>query len=299
MFKIGNFYYPDGGGAFWENLFVAVIGAFVGFGGALLIFWIGIRKNRKEDQHKADIYLINRLEFLCLLLEGVLKNSKLQIENYIKQAKEINRNPYKICPVSILASNQIPRLQAIDSQDLYIGFRYLFEDTAKVRDLYNQFFYQIDFLEKSLDQLMQASINNIKGIAIDQETMRVSVNRLYSDFPRYFKDQKLKPLLLEQLVEFNSYIGTGELDIKKFHEKFLIPLFLKVSKIETEDQENQNNLLGSIRSVTTIIEHFKDNNKDYADTDALVVKKDLAECLEKLTGYHSDIKYKLMQIQPN
>ena len=297
MFKIGNFYYPDGGGAFWENLLVATIGAFIGFGGALLIFWISIKKNRNEEKTKKEVYLLNRVDFLVLLIEGVIKSSKVQIANYVKQGNQIIENPYEISMLTVPASNQIKRLQNIDSQDLYQGLRYLFENGESTTDIYNQFFYQVDFLEKSLEQLFLANINNIKSIADDQETMRLAVGRLYSDFPRYFKDQKLKRFLLTQLEVFNKYIDTGKLDIRDFHEKFLIPLFNQVKMTETEDYENLTNLLAAIRNATTIIEHFKDNNLNYAKTDALAIENDLKECLERLEKYNSEIKDELSQAQ--
>lgn len=288
MFKIGNFYYPDGGGAFWENLSIAIIGAFIGFSGALFIFWKSTNSTRNEEKRKNKIYLINRIEFLSLLLADVLKTSKLQIEKYIEQGKSINENPYEIHIVGVPATNQIARLQAIDSQNLYEGFRIVFSDSTKVTELYNNFFYQIDFLEKSLEEQLTANIKNIESLAVDQEKMRIAVNQLYSDFPKYFRDPAMNPMFSLQFEKFEFYIGTGRLDIRDFHENFLIPLFLKIREIVTEDLENQSNLLGSIRSVTTIIEHFKFNNKNYADTDALGIEGDLKECLKYLEIFNSD-----------
>lgn len=89
MFKIGNFYYPDGGGTFWENLFISLISAIIGVVIAWRIFKKTLKHEKKVDEDKRRIYLLGRMRFLAILLKDVVSTTEKQIEKFILQAEEI------------------------------------------------------------------------------------------------------------------------------------------------------------------------------------------------------------------
>ncbi|RZJ79955.1 MAG: hypothetical protein EOO20_26415, partial [Chryseobacterium sp.] len=136
MFKIGNFYYPDGGGAFWENLFISIASALLGVAFAWIIFKKTIQHDKKEDEYKKQQYLIGRMRFLSILLKDVIDTTDKQIENFITQAEDILINPYEIHLVKILASNQLKRLANIDSQDIFEAYLFLFENDQQTVQAY-------------------------------------------------------------------------------------------------------------------------------------------------------------------
>ena len=295
MFKIGNFYYTDSSSSFWESLFITLFGTSLGIYFAWRIFKKTIENNRNEDRIKLEDYLKNRMRFLSLLLKEVASNSRRQAEKYAEQGIEITRNPYAISMVSILASNQIHRLKSIDSQDIFEGFTFLFGDSETEIKKYTNLLHQIDFLEKSLEQILEANISNIRAIGDAQEQMRIKTDNLYSKFHNYcYPDGKPFGNIWKMYFDkFNSFIGTGELDIKKFHENFLIPLFDDVKNLQSVDPDHQANFLTVIREITTVIEHYKINNLHYAEIEALKLADELKEGLEKLENYSEDIERNL------
>ncbi len=290
MFKIGNFYYPDGGGAFWENLIISILGTLLGAGFAWLFFKKTLESNRAEDKVKYEKYLKSRMKFLLSLIKEVIKYSEKQIEEFEIQARSIIENAYKIHVLKLIASNQISRLKAIDSQDIFEAFIFLFKNEEDVIDQYNKLLYHIDYLDKSFEQICNANDLNITNMNLDYEKMRISANTLYSNFIKYTEDSSMHDIKKVRLQEFDYFIYNGELDIKNFQENFLIPLFENVEAVNTHNRENKNNFIISIREVTTTIDHFRGSNEHYALNTALKLKIDLKECLLILGSFQEKIE---------
>ncbi|RZF62200.1 hypothetical protein [Sphingobacterium corticibacterium] len=271
-----------------SDLSIAIIGAIVGIGGAFYIFQETIQTNRKIDREKQEEYQRNRMRFIVNLLREVLEKSKEQISHFETQGNSIKDNPFKIHYPQLLASNQMDRLNGIDSQSVFEGYVLLFGDSEETVKSYNKMFYQIDFLDKRMHQLMQSNEKNIMSIAQDQEQMRLSVDDLYSRFPEFY-DFLGKEKYYQMMESFNKYIGTGEVDIRSLHNEFLIPLFKEVQQMQESDQNRiamQGQLIILIRNCTSRIEHLKVNNINYAEEEAMKIGgevKNVFASLENIT----------------
>lgn len=278
-----------------SDLSIAIIGALIGLGGAFYIFQETIQANRKIDREKQEEYQRNRMRFLVNLLHEVLERSKEQISHFETQGKSIEDNPFKIHYPQLLASNQMDRVKSIDSQSVFEGYVLLFGDSEETVKSYNSMLYQIDFLDKRMDQLMQSNETNIMSIAQDQEQMRLSVDDLYSRFHEFY-DFLGKEKYYATMESFNKYIGTGEVDIRSLHNEFLIPLFKEVQQMQESDQDRiamQGKLLIFIRSCTSRIEHLRVNNINYASEEALKVRSELDEVFVNLEDIKSQLLKKL------
>lgn len=297
MFKIGDFYYPDGGGSFWETLFISLLCATLGIGGAWLIFKKSIKHERKVDDNKRAEYLISRMRFLLLLLDEVILTTNKQVENFILQAEDILGNPYEYHLVKILASNQLQRLTKIDTQDIFEAYIYLFKNNQDTIKKYIKLLNYLDFLEIRISQVFVSNESNVKAIGKRQDQMRVYVDQLYSDFPKFCNaEQSMKDVWKSYFPIFESFVGSGRVSVQNLHQDFLIPLFKSVKLIEAEDRENQILFIASIRNATTTIEHYKNNNLVYGLNDALSMKRDLKDVLEALKKYSQEIQQKLSTI---
>lgn len=295
MFKIGNFYYPDGGGTFWENLFISVLSAAIGVIIALRIFKKTIRHEKKVDEDKRRDYLIGRMKFLALLLKEVISTAEKQIENFLSQGEEILSNPYEYHLVKILASNQLKRITDIDSQDIFEAYIFLFENDQITINKYIKLLNYLDFLEQRLKQAFASNESNIKLIGKRQDQMKIYVDGLYSDFPKFCEsDPSMDVVWTDYSPVFETYVGSGRVDIRKLHNNFLIPLFEKVKSINAQDKGNQKLFIASIRNATTTVEHYKLNNFRYGIEEALMLKHELENCLIQLKNYSKEIEAKLV-----
>jgi hypothetical protein len=294
MFKIGNFYYPDGGGTFWENLFISVISAIIGVIIAWIIFKKTVKNEKKVEEAKKEDYLIGRIRFLIILLKEVISTTEQQIENFILQGETILINPYEYHLVKILASNQLNRLKNIDSQDIFEAYIFLFDNNQKTIKEYISLLNYLDFLDQRLNQAFTSNEGNIKIVAKRQDQMKVYADRLYSDFPKFCEaDTAMKIIWEAHFPIFETYIGNGRVDIQNLHLNFLLPLFDAVKSIETEKKDNQQLFIASIRNITTTIEHYKSNNFYYGVDEALKLKYDLKKCLVLLKECLKEIEEKL------
>lgn len=277
-----------------SDLSIAIIGAIVGIGGAFYIFQETIQTNRKADAEKQETYLLNRMRFLINLLREVIEKTKDQISHFETQGENIKDNPYKLDFPKLLANSQLERLKSIDSQSLFEGYIFLFNDSEHTIKSYNFMLYQIDYLDKRMTQLMESNERNINSLAIDFEQMRLSVNELYARFSEFY-DLLGEVKYLQIMEQFNTYIGTGEADIRSLQTEFLIPLFNEIKRMTVDIQyrEKQGQLLVLIRNCTSRIGHIAVNNLNYAERDALKVRSELEDVFENLEEIKSQLVEKL------
>lgn len=298
MFKIGNFYYPDSGGSFWTDLFISLFSTAIGVLFAWFIFRRTIKHEKQTDDLRKEEYLIGRMRYLLILLKEVISTTEKQAENFVLQAENILANPYEYHLVKILASNQLERLTKIDNQDVFEAYTFLFDNNQTTVKEYVKLLNYFDFLEKRLSQAHTSNESNTKTVGNRQDQMKIYVDQLYSDFPKFCNaDPAMKIIWEKHFPIFDSHIGSGRVNVEKLHTQFLIPLFENVKSLNAEDKENQRLFIASIRSATTTVEHYRNNNFNYGVDEALNVKRDLQDVLTSLKVYSKNIKEKLIAIK--
>lgn len=291
MFKIGNFYYPDGGGTFLENLAIALLAACVGLIGAWLIFKKTLSNNRNEQNKNRENYLDGRLRFMTVLLDKVIIFSEKQIEEYIIQAENILSNPFEFHKVRLYASDQLKRLKEIDSQDIFEAYIDFFGNNQGAINEYLKFLDYIDFLDHKLANIHQINQNNIEHLYTYQQRMKVHIDELYSHFYKFCHDDPhFINIWNEEFPKFTEYNNSQPLNIREFTENYLKILYDKVKVVTTENTDNQTKFLCDIRLPINIIEHYKLNNEDYARAEALTLKSKLSVTLKKLKEFLEKLK---------
>lgn len=276
------------------DLSIAIIGSAIGLGGAFLIFKITIIDNRRSDKKKEERYLRNRIRFLSNLLDEVLKSTEIQIQYFENQGEAIKANPYQHHLPVLLANNQLDRLKGIDSQDLFEAYLLIFKDTDETIKKYNSLLYSVDFLDKRMTQIMVANESNVATLVERFGLMRNYVNELYSRFASFY-DLLGKDEYFIIMTQFNTYIGTGEVDVRSLQEDFLVPLFKKIKELQVDKKYivDQGNLISLIRSATTHIEHLKKNHLNYVNNESLQIRNDIEETVQALSDILKELDLKL------
>ncbi len=278
---------------FYSDLTIAVIGSAIGILGSLYIFRKTIKKDKdKEDQKRKD-YLEGRLKWTNELLKDVIIQAKNPSEKYTEQGNSIITNPFKYYVVEILASNQIDRLQRVDSQDLFDAFLNKFGDGEATIKKYKTFLNKVDFLSKLLEMAFRSNEENIENFGKEQENLRLKIDAFYSNFVNLKTDPQLSPdirnVMSKYWEEFQKYIGTGEADLQEMYIIFFIPLFDKIKNLSSNDNVSGSKILLIIREITTLMHHMSGNNLYYAKRDALTLKARLEDSINSLDGLSNEL----------
>lgn len=271
---------------YFSDMTISVFGAFIGIGGALWIFNQTLEKNREADENKKNNYLKNRLMFTSNLLDSVLIQMSRQIDMFMDQAERIFDNPFEIHVVQIFASNQMDRLLNIDSQDLFEAFLLKYGNNESTIKKYKEFLGHIDFVAKSSTGIFDSNEKNVFNIGEDHENVRKAINLFYDRYLLIADDKTtnihIKSIMYKYWPLFQTYIGTGKVDLKDLNDKFLVKLFLEVRKESINLRINSNHILSAIRDSTTLLHHIQGNNMYYASNDALKLKHRLADSIAYL-----------------
>lgn len=282
--------------AYFSNLSIAIIGAGIGVLGSLYIFRQTIEKDKLKEEQKREDYLASRFKLTTELLKDVLKQSNDQADKYIEQGDKIKENPYNFHYVQLLASNQMARLQNIDSQDLFDAFIDRFGDSDETINKYKDFFGHVDFVSKSLEMTFSSNDRNIKNLGQDQEKLRLLIDTFYSNYFILKNSSEtipeIKVIMDKYWMPFQEYIGSGPVDLQKMNREFFVPLFEEVKKSSADNNVSGAHILVSLRGITTLMHHIAINNTHYAEYTALVLKNNLQKSIAFLEAIAKEIASK-------
>jgi gas vesicle protein len=92
MFQFGEFY-SEGGSSFWESLLAALIGALIGAGSALLVFYLETRRERRvRDEEKHQSYS-DTFKYFVALIKETIDWSEKQANSYKEYSEHVQSNP--------------------------------------------------------------------------------------------------------------------------------------------------------------------------------------------------------------
>lgn len=279
---------------YFKDLSIAIIGAGIGVYGAWYFFRQTLENDKIKEEQKRKIYLLNRLKWTKELLKDVIKQANDQADKYIEQGNEIKANPYKIHFVQLLASNQMERLQSIDSQDLFDAFIDQFGDNIETVKKYKDFLSKIDFISKSLEMTFNWNDRNIQNLGQDQEKLRLLIDTFYSHFLSLKNSSESIPvveaIMSRYWKSFQDYIGSGPVDLQKLNNDFLVPLFNEVKAVSSENNVSSGHIIVPLRDITTLMHHVAINNTHYADDTAIVLKANIQEPIAFLETLLNDLE---------
>lgn len=161
-------------------------------------------ENKKEDEKK-EKELKDRLHYLTTLIISIEKTVNQQSEKCSEYIQSIEKRPYEINHLSIIASNDIQRVLALDAQSTFFAYRYFFQNRLNWLQEYSKFNTEVDYIEGTLGEIKRLYFSN-KDV--------VTVNLL--DYKRIV--ETIRGYLSKTLMAFNagtpSYTFLSQMIIK-------------------------------------------------------------------------------------
>lgn len=231
ILKFGNHYYTSGEFSFLGQLFMSFIGAFFGFGFALLLYYFQNKKDDKSSEIESQQKYKDQLQYFKLLLEGSLDFIEKQLkylEQYIKEQKK-SLTEQKIYHES--ANNDIERLLAIDLQSIFIAYRENQKDQPNWIKEYTDFFHSLDFVKGKIQETRNIYNNNMDQGWTDLSMVKDIIDNIPNLLSKYalrisnelgeerWNDEKYI-FLDSQIKNYRELIDSGA-NIDKMNDSFL------------------------------------------------------------------------------
>ena len=296
-------YFCDNTYSFWINFLSTLIGAFLGFGSALIIYWLGNRntriKNKKAEKEKA----YNTLKRFSFLLKSVIKTCRDQNVQFDIHSKDLIAKPLSFHFPQLLATNDRERLIKSDNLELYYSFMLYDQDNIdKFRD-YKNIFNHADFLQKNYSDLFIQNEKHQNFLHSDLKAIRdsllaiaIRIGLIQKDIqfnePKDYLDNSEFHFLEKYGTIYSSLKGNGFTDMEPYRDRFLVPFQLELFENIT-NQLHADEIASHIATALTrmgnvvnnTIEHasnFADLNNDGNINSALVYLEMIHKKIDKI-----------------
>jgi hypothetical protein len=139
---------------FWSDLLVSSLGAFIGIGGAYLLYWQSIKKSRSDN-----------LTYVVTLLNEIIPSTQQQAANCKEQAIETRKKPLEMPLLKLVADPGIKRIaEKVDQQGLYHAFLAKYGRNKASYKWFRNIYGLIDYINGSIDQLLSFNEKTIHAI---------------------------------------------------------------------------------------------------------------------------------------
>ncbi len=256
------------------NFLSTLIGAFLGFLFALIIYWITEFNRRRDEKQAEKIKAFNTLNRFLLLINSVIETSKKQNESFKTYSYELKKQPLNFHFPPIFASNDLERIVKSDTLELYHSFMLFDKNNPNKFKNYRNIFYHVDFLQKFYSDLLLSNerhqnfvYSNLKVIEDNLQWISIKIALLQQEI------QHKDPDVYNENSEFkfwekysNIYVGlksTGFEKLELYKTQFLLPLQLELLK-NISEQKLISEIIFQIANALIKMESISFNTFAYA-----------------------------------
>ncbi|WP_157886790.1 hypothetical protein [Hymenobacter sp. PAMC 26628] len=269
VFQNGEFS-PDSS-SFLPDLLTSAIGAGIGAGGALFVYWLQIQRERdlkyinQSTQDKADI------EYFQLVLKDTLGFVEVESKVRLDYAAEIKQQPYKSIPLNSYPTLPLIRLEKINHEKMHHLF--LSTQGSDATKNFKNIYKYIDYFTNSFTEI---------NSTIDRDT--IEIQTLKQDYANQFDS------LVDEVSKKANAIRYG---VHKGHLSYENdPLYVLLNGIISDFYENRTDTTDLVYYQTQFVRKLTEGlvlGKFIGDSDCL----NLALSSKGITFIYSNIKFKI------
>lgn len=233
IFKFGEHYYDSGDNSIWIQFALTVLGAFLGFGSALLIYYKSVKREKLEHETNLLIESKNKLMYHKLLIENLIKNTNFQIEALDKYIIEQEKDLLSVIPPRQIATNDFKRLIFIN-KDIFESFNHFYiKNIDWIEDL-KKLHTTIDYIDGIFSEIFRMTTNHLKEYYIKASEIKQKIELIpdrLSSFAFYLQNQLGEERWKNKLYIFvndsiNQYIVLIEAkaDFNRINTEYFEPL---------------------------------------------------------------------------
>lgn len=219
------------------DLFVTIIGGFIGFGTTLFFYYRQNQKDKTKEAEAIDSESKDTLKYIKLLIDGVVTTIEQQNKKSKEFGEKVKANPVEIEHLMIIASKDIDRLHLMDSSKVFSTFRHKFSRQSTWLKDFQTLYGHLDFIQghlreivsifknyqkESYDQLMKFKgiVDNLPDVMSD---MGLEIKRTVAE---YKKDERF--IFLENSIMKYRALADNHGKIADYDSKFLEPVLKEV-----------------------------------------------------------------------
>ncbi|UYQ93810.1 hypothetical protein MKQ68_01710 [Chitinophaga horti] len=132
---------------FWWDLLISIVGAFIGFYFAYIIYKLSIKHLRAD-----------RLKYVASLLESIIRTTVQQGHSCKQHAEKIATNPFGYNFLPLVASSDTKRLaERVDQEGVYHAYLDKYKRKASTYKEFKNLYGYIDYIDQLLEDLIRTN----------------------------------------------------------------------------------------------------------------------------------------------
>lgn len=174
------------------NFSSTLIGAFLGFFFALIIYWITERSSKRKNKYEAELYAYNTLNRLSTLIKDIIHICKRQNDDFEEYSKELILKPLSLSLLPHLATYDRNRLVHFDTQELYHSFILFSKNNSHKNQDYQDIFKNADFLDMFYSDIINQNKLHHDFTTSDLKTISTNILSIIFKLGMIQRDIELK-----------------------------------------------------------------------------------------------------------
>jgi len=244
IFKYGEHYYGSGDSSIWFQFGLTVLGAFLGFGFALLVYYKNIKREKeeqeakqqtekREQEAKQQTESQNILKYNSLLIDNLLKNTNKQIESLANFKVDQEKDLLNIIVPKQVVTNDFQRLILIN-KDIFVSFNYLNNKDSDWIEELKKLHTNIDFIEGVLKEIYKITTNHLEICSKNSSDIKQKIELIPDKLSSYafFLQKQLGEdrwkndlyLFVDYAIKKYSELIERKADFNIFNAEYLKPL---------------------------------------------------------------------------
>lgn len=278
------------------SLFVTFSGTLFGFYGAFRISQHSDKIQKLQDLQNKNEFYKGRLKYMSYLIDSCLDILNKQFDKIEKLAKKIEEKPTEQHLLELLASNDLKRLQKMDSQEIFNAYYSIIpESEDKIKD-YKNIYGSIDYLYLEMNQTFESIIRRNDFVHKDQMFIKDLVDSIMFKTKQLINDIKISKMNIEDPALFNLLTSSdatinkliaSENDFGKVKTEYLLPYATEL-RDKFSDRKSMKDIYDLLSQALRRFTHIELNSEVF--TKDLLMRRDKSSAtMEKLTEINKKI----------
>ena len=191
ILKLGEHYYESNENTILIQILITAFGAFLGFGFALILYYLKNVSEKKKQKFKQTIENKNKLNYHRLLIENLIKTTNNQIKSINEYIEEQKKDFLNVIPPKQVATNDFKRLVNINN-DIFESLNTLNKDNiAWIEDL-KKLHTTTDYVEGVFSEIFRMTTNHLKDCYTKASDIKQKIELIpdrLSSFAFYLRQQ--------------------------------------------------------------------------------------------------------------
>ncbi|MBS1619751.1 MAG: hypothetical protein JST76_14610 [Bacteroidetes bacterium] len=226
-FQFGNFYgQPDSGWLF--TLFNTILGAFIGSGASIYVFYKTISYDKKKEEYKERKFQKDKVKYFQSLIRNINTGLNTQIAALKTFAETVRENPTDLPLLNAVPLFDLTRVvHKVNQEEYYHSFIAEFGNSPTVIDDYRTIILLLDYFEANISMIKESLQRSIQFDYERKVQYKRMIEKAMDETAGALINQEVQNehafwnFLNDSIITFHEE-NDEHSDIKFYHEHFVI-----------------------------------------------------------------------------